>query len=272
MRIDSAGNVGINTTAASWAKLDVNGQVFLRGGAAMPTGQSLRFNNYYNAGTFTDKTINDGNAAAIYFDTDGGFFSFRSSTSSVTAGGDISVTERMRITSGGNLLIGTTTDNGQKLQVIGAINCLGADAGLFTADRAFGNIFGFYGSTNFFLYNGAVGNIGTFDGTTGSYTPVSDVNKKKDFEHSTIGLEAVLALKPTLYRMKDDDETKQKQLGFIAQEVKDFIPQAYVENGDDEFKFIGLQDRPIIAALVKAVQELNDKVETLQSELETLKS
>ena len=55
--------------------------------------------------------------------------------------------------------------------------------------------------------------------------------------------------------MKSEDNTE-KHLGFIAQEVKEFIPQAYVENED----FIGLSDRPIIAALVKAIQELNNKL------------
>jgi hypothetical protein len=92
---------------------------------------------------------------------------------------------------------------------------------------------------------------------TGVYTSLSDINKKKDFEYSTIGLNEILGLKPTLYRMKSDNETSDKHLGFIAQQVKEFIPQAYVENGD----FIGLQDRPIIAALVKAIQELQAKLD-----------
>jgi len=64
------------------------------------------------------------------------------------------------------------------------------------------------------------------------------------------------------YIPRREDLTRQnneseKDLGFIAQQVKDFIPQEYVESGN----FIGLQDRPIIAALVKAIQELNTKFE-----------
>jgi hypothetical protein len=103
--------------------------------------------------------------------------------------------------------------------------------------------------------------IGTLNATTGVYTPLSDKNKKKDFEQSTIGLNAILGLKPTLYRMKDQEETEQKQLGFIAQEVKEYIPQACIEHEN----FIGLQDRPIIAALVKAIQELKQEIDTLKN-------
>jgi hypothetical protein len=50
----------------------------------------------------------------------GGFLTF--STSNETTIGAQTFTERMRLTSGGNVLIGTTTDGGQKLQVSGTAN------------------------------------------------------------------------------------------------------------------------------------------------------
>jgi hypothetical protein len=107
--------------------------------------------------------------------------------------------------------------------------------------------------------------IATINGSTGAYTATSDINKKKDFEASTIGLNAILGLKPTLYRMKDDTETSEKHLGFIAQEVREFIPQAYIEQIDGERTFIGLKDRPIISALVKAIQELKAEIDELKN-------
>ena len=42
-----------------------------------------------------------------------------------TASSNTSPSERMRVTSGGNLLVGTTTDNGAKLQVNGTITTQG---------------------------------------------------------------------------------------------------------------------------------------------------
>jgi hypothetical protein len=117
-------------------------------------------------------------------------------------------------------------------------------------------------SNLYFIYNGAL--RGQISLGTGVYTPLSDINKKKDFEDSTIGLSAILNLKPTLYRMKSDETEGNKELGFIAQEVREFIPQAYIEN-DNEDKFIGLNYNAIVAALVKSVQELKAEIDELKN-------
>jgi len=171
-------------------------------------------------------------------------------------------TERMRITSGGNVLIGSSTDAGYKLDVNGEIRTFGSGAGLTYADRSSGSyVFYATGGATYF-YNGA--NIAQINMTTGIYTPLSNINKKKDFELSEIGLNAILGLKPTLYRMKSDESDNEKELGFIAQEVKEFIPQAYVESGEDEDKFIGLNYNAIVAALVKGMQEQQAQIEKLK--------
>ena len=142
--------------------------------------------------------------------------------------------------SGGNVLIGTSTDGGYKLEVVGTFKVGGS--AYFT-----GSVYNYVGANRFFasggtinyLYSGSAslnlvnqadtGTIGTFNGTTGVYTATSDINKKKDFEPSTIGLNEVLQLKPTLYRMKSEDESSPKQLGFIAQEVKSLINNSVSE-------------------------------------------
>jgi len=115
------------------------------------------------------------------------------------------------------------------------------------------------GSTNF-------ATVAVINSNTGVYTATSDINKKKDFEDSEICLKEVMKLKPKLFRMKTENGNSDKHLGFIAQEVKKVIPQAYLEeNGENDEKFIGLQDRPIIAALTKAIQELKAEIELLKS-------
>ena len=158
-------------------------------------------------------------------------------------------TETMRITSGGQVQIsqaGYTFSYGLKILNWGFVE--GGDAKLYVG------------------YSGS--GVGNFNNSTGVYTATSDINKKKDFEESTIGLNAVLGLKPTLYRMKTDEETSEKHLGFIAQEVKDFIPQAYSESKNGDELFIGLTEMPIIAALVKSVQELSAQNQDLKSRLD----
>ena len=160
--------------------------------------------------------------------------------------------------SGGNVLVGTTSDNGIKFQVSGDTYATGY---VYFKNQASSNNFAWYGNTNILLYNSAVGNIASINASTGIYVATSDINKKKDLEESKIGLNEVMQLKPTLYRMKTDETKGEKELGFIAQDVKGIIPSAYQESGD----FIGLNFNPIVAALTKAVQELKAELDTLKN-------
>jgi hypothetical protein len=157
--------------------------------------------------------------------------------------------------SGGNVIMGSTTDLGYRLQVNGKM--VSVNEAFTSYSGANGSSYGFLnsGSGTLLLESSGVGYFGSFSMATGIYTPTSDINKKKDFEKSTLGLNAILSLKPTLYRMKSENNTD-KHLGFIAQEVKEIIPQAFVQDKD----FIGLNFNPIVATLVKAIQELNEKL------------
>jgi hypothetical protein len=192
--------------------------------------------------------------------------------------------ERMRITSGGNVLINGTTPTGAgistsgTLQVFKEIYSGGSLSGLFFENRSTPattttNWYGWYASSNtIFLYSiGGGGNIGNFNTSTGGYTPTSDINRKKDLElYTKSGLDAILGLKPTLYRMKTEDESTEKHLGFIAQEVKDFIPQAYVETIADKKDgevHIGLDYQAITVNLVKAIQEQQAQIEELKAKI-----
>jgi len=114
-RITDGGNVLIGTTTDSGDKLQVNGSI---------TGTTGTF------GTLK-VTTGLGSAAELQF-TNAGAGLYRDSGNLVLAGYDnivfkssndvmSSQSERMRLTSGGNLLIGTTTDSGDKLFVDGNI-------------------------------------------------------------------------------------------------------------------------------------------------------
>jgi hypothetical protein len=181
----------------------------------------------------------DGNPRGI-FDNTGRFLIAQTSASAASAGG--------------------------KFQIASDLLSTGSGSGYFWENRSGGvtstsNWYGWYTTSGtIYLYNGG-GNIASINATSGAYTALSDANKKKDFEDSSIGLSAVMQLKPKLFRMLDDSDDTPKQLGFVAQDVKDVIPQAYVEQsvldaGNNNATYIGLNDRPIIAALTKAIQEL----------------
>jgi len=282
------------TGSRSYTFPDTNGTLALTSQITNSQWTTSGSNIYYNSGNvligLTSSTFrlhvlaSDGQIGTFATsDASGGFIGFKYNTSSnfgyigsgnflVTGAAvtDLAITtdsgsivfgtgaanERARITSGGKFLIGTTTDNGKPLQVSGEISAVGNVCGINFQNRASTNYFAFYANTDIFIFNTNTTNIASIGATTGVYTPLSDINRKKDFEISTIGLNAILALKPTLYRMKEENNTE-KHLGFIAQEVKDHIPQAFVQSGN----FIGLNYQAIVATLVKSIQELNEKLE-----------
>jgi hypothetical protein len=238
----SAGNVGIGTTAPAYL-LDLwstSATLRIRNITAPATGgtSSLLFegiNNFSGVSQSFINSIQAGNSGAtqLVFGTSG--------TSDATA------TERVRINSTGAFIL-TQSTNSFGTAGLNLIN---------TSTNVWGILNG--GDNNMYLgYNNAA--VGVFT-TSGAYIALSDQNKKKDIELSNIGLSEVMQLKPTLYRMKSDESEGQKELGFIAQDVKSVIPNAYVESGD----FIGLNFNPIVAALTKAVQELKAKIDILEN-------
>jgi hypothetical protein len=255
MTILGTGNVGIGTALSLSSILTLNGSLALGANWGV---SGATFNIIPDATGTNGVTL-----SASYWSGNYGPIKFNTSD-----------TERMRITSGGNVLVGTTDDTGNfKFKASGVVAAMGSNCSLLFQNRSSTNTYEWYatGST-IYNYSSANGNILSINGTNGAYTALSDINKKKDFEASTIGLNEILQLKPTLYRMKTDDESEAKQLGFIAQEVKEFIPQAYSESGEEDNKFIGLNYNPIVTALVKAIQEMNTKSEEQQALITSLQS
>jgi hypothetical protein len=196
-------------------------------------------------------------------------------------------TERMRIDSSGRLLVNQTAVSaasaGTKMQLDSDILSTGSLAGYFWENRtgmtiASANGWGGWYSTGtsvHSLYSDG-SNIVSINRSSGAYTALSDVNKKKDFEDSTVGLAEVMQLQPKKFRMLEDADDAPKKLGFVAQDVQNVIPEAYVEDTNEDASgvvntFIGLTDRPIIAALTKAIQEQQTQIDALQSEINLLK-
>ena len=97
----------------------------------------------------------------------------------------------------------------------------------------------------------------------------SDKRLKNDIGELTAGLDIISNLQPHYFSWKSDESNTQ-QLGFYAQDVYEFLPEAAPreevtnEDGSPDYNW-GFNGRPIIAALVAAVKELKAKVETLEN-------
>jgi hypothetical protein len=222
-------------------------------------------------------TSTSGDVAAFRNDnsTSGAFINFIAGGTNAPAigakGNDIVFTadgysgsERMRITSGGNVLIGTTTDSGAKFRVFGS----GVSANIYSDNNTYclglgyqGTLHGYVGGISSALYALSINGGQVFLNSSSVWAAVSDVKRKRNFEDYNLGLDSILGLKPKLYNMDFQKDGDQKQVGLVAQEVKNFIPLAYEQND----KFIGLNYNAIIVTMVKAIQELKQEIDTLKN-------
>jgi hypothetical protein len=179
--------------------------------------------------------------------------------------------ERMRMTSVGNVGIGTNTPATYKLFVAGDGNVVAISSTNNSLSLALGyqgTMHGYLGgiSSRVEAYSNNGGYV--FLNSSSAWVPASDIKRKRNFEKYNVGLDAILGLQPKLYNMDFQEDGDEKQVGLVAQEVKDFIPIAYEEND----KFIGLNYNAIIVTMVNAIQELKAELDAAKTEINELKN
>lgn len=95
----------------------------------------------------------------------------------------------------------------------------------------------------------------------------SDRRLKKNIINIQDGLGVVNDLKPVKYDFKNDPNDNSYYSGFIAQDVMEIIPDAVDNDGDGYYT---LNITAIIPYLTKSIQELNAKVESLETRIKEL--
>lgn len=116
----------------------------------------------------------------------------------------------------------------------------------------------------------------------GAYANWSDAGLKTDIEDADIGgLAAVRKLRPRRFNRKPgvgdpvhSPPPRQGEVGFVAQEVREVIPDAVVELAVskglmpiDTETALAVQLDPIVAALVNAMKEMAARIESLEAKL-----
>lgn len=91
---------------------------------------------------------------------------------------------------------------------------------------------------------------------------ISDRRFKHNIEASTVsGLDVIENLKTYSYRKEYDGEIEDIACGIMAQDVQKYVPEAFYENPDGAYSYRTFE---LVPYLIKAIQELNQKVERLK--------
>lgn len=171
------------------------------------------------------------------------------------------------VDAGGNVLINTNASNGWPLEIEAAG---GGEQIYLKRSAANAQIFmgGNTGATTtlFVRANGSNGVYMSANAT--SWTNNSDIRLKNINSNIENALEKLLTLNAVNYSWKSDI-TNKENLGLIAQEVEKAFPQLIDKNKvneqeGDETEYLGVRYTELIPVLVKAIQELNLKIEELR--------
>ena len=91
---------------------------------------------------------------------------------------------------------------------------------------------------------------------------ISDRRYKTNIKDSKISaLDVVDKLKTYSYRKEYDDKVEDIACGIMAQDVQKYVPEAFYENPDGAYSYRTFE---LVPYLIKAIQELNQKVERLE--------
>jgi hypothetical protein len=196
-----------------------------------------------------------------------------------TADGSSSVQERMHINSSGNVGIGITPTYrlhvaSPSIAVAGSLiaTTTAGDAGINgmiisktdNVSTAGSNYF-----IQFYINAGATasGRIASNGANAAAFFSTSDINLKENIVDLPSQLDNILALRPVEFDYKDGSG---HQIGFIAQEVEQIYPDN-VFTDPSGIKFLGDMSRND-ARVIKAIQDLNAKVEALTARVAALEA
>jgi hypothetical protein len=308
MRLDSSGSVGINVTpSADWSGNSVLQMSHGAFTSSSSFGAAVSTNVVATASGWSTKYLATGAASAYLQATSDGSHRFYTAASG-SAGASASLSERMRINSSGQVLMGSTSH---------------ADDILYLTRSGHNKMLRFYSGANESGWIGSYttgalmigsGDVAlTFRTDSDSIYPVtdqvsgrdnavdlghpsvrfddiyatngtiqtSDRNEKNTITDSDLGLDFVKKLTPKSYKYNGKTRT---HYGLVAQDVETvlsdiskptenfagFIKSDTSEEGDGSSYRYGLRYHEFIAPMLKAIQELSTELETAKARIKTL--
>jgi hypothetical protein len=218
------------------------------------------------SGSATVLQINDSNVASLALNH-GTTGKFEVAASSLGLYFGHNGNDKMVITSsGGELLVGTTTTKGH-LTISGDNDLTQANVGIQSQSASSSTHY----MISFFKSDGSTVGYISHNDTATTYNTSSDYRLKENVVELTGALDRVDALKPSRFNfIADADKTVD---GFIAHEVAEVVPEAISgekDAVDEEGNAIyqGIDQSKLVPLLVGAIQELKAEIETLKSQIQ----
>jgi len=185
--------------------------------------------------------------------TTGNYFAFKTQTGNTTP------TEVMRISKTGQLFINTTSQISSSYVGISSDNSVYNGLVIKNTNASLlGNYILFSNSSNT-----TAGYISQATSTTVLYVTSSDYRLKENVKPIQNAIDRILKINAVTYNWKDTDNEIGE--GFIAHELQDIVPLAVsgqkdAINEDGSIKVQGIDYGKLTPLLVKAIQELNEKL------------
>ena len=259
MRIDSGGNVGIGTGSPS--------SIFELSESLGPTVTMRRAGSADGNGVIRS-VGNSGvvNAAIVLGSGSNNHMTFA-----------VNGSERMRIDSGGNLMVGGTSSaisgaasgNNQLQYQAGQALVVARDSDNSAAALLYLNRQNANGESVVFRKNGTTVGTISVTGSATAYNTSSDYRLKENVEPLVDATERLKSLKPSRFNFIEHPETTVD--GFIAHEVQEVVPEAVTGEKDGE-EMQAMDAAKLVPLLTAALQEAFTKIEGLEARLTQLEA
>jgi len=257
MRITSGGNVGIGTsspaailhTQVTNAGAESKGLIIQNVGNTSSTAISLIFSPHESTSSpETLAKITAIRTATSFAPTDLAFYTYNNG-----------LAERMRITSGGEILFGSTSTP--------------YNTALFRSSYGTNTYFSFgpnNNSNSWVLWNDSGAGVYLTSGNS-SWSSASDERLKNINSNIDNAVEKLMTLRPVNFSWKSD-ETKKENLGLIAQDVQKVFPQLIDKNTlpndkNESIEYLGVRYVELVPVLIAAIQEQQKQIDELKAKI-----